>query len=103
MQSKNQLIVGDLSYIYRVHCYDEKNAFLDIEWTVTPKVRWVGSPWGSQQNEGQNTDCMYMDWGYVIGDGPREYENEQVEVNCLANNGGRVVGTVKNDGSQQFY
>ena len=74
---------------------------MDIEWKVQGK--WVGSPWGSQQNEGQNTDCMYMDWGYVIGDGPREYENEQVEVNCLANNGGRVVGTVKNDGSQQFY
>ena len=77
---------------------------MDIEWEVQGK--WVGAPWGSPgTNSGQNTDCMFMDWGYVIGDGPREYENEKVEVYCYAKNhpGYRVVGTVKNDGEQQFY
>ena len=90
----------NLIFTYRVHCYDEKNAFLDIEWTVSPKGRWAGSP---DVFQGKYTDCLYMDWGAV------EFENSVVDVYCFAKNhpeaGGlsRVVGTVKNDGELQFY
>ena len=95
---KNQLIVGDYSYIYSVHCYDKNNEQIDdlIKWTV--KGKWAGS---ANQFSVQNSDCMYLDWGAVNG----EPENRNVEVFCIAQNHPKgwqqVQGTV-NDGSFEF-
>jgi len=87
----------------RVHCYDKNNEQIDhlIEWTVNGK--WSGSR--TNQFSGQNSDCMYLDWGAINGDGPGEYENRKVEVFCIAKNHPKgwqqVQGTV-NDGSLEF-
>ena len=54
---------------------------------------------------GQKSDCMYLDWGAVYGDGPGEYENRKVEVFCIVKNHPKgwqqVQGTV-NDGSLEI-
>ena len=86
----------------RVHCYDKNNEQIDdlIEWTVNGK--WEGS---ANQFSGQKSDCMYLDWGAVYGDGPGEYENRKVEVFCIVKNHPKgwqqVQGTV-NDGSLEI-
>ena len=98
-------MINLISIIYRVHCYDKNNEQIDdlIEWTVNGK--WAGS---ANQFSGQNSDCMYLDWGAINGDGPGEYptENRKAKVYCSAKNHPKgwlqVDGTVK-DGSMEFY
>ena len=84
---------------------DKSNEQIDdlIKWTVNGK--WAGS---ANQFSGQNSDCMYLDWGAINGDGPGEYptENRKVEVFCIAKKHPKgwqqVQGTVKDDGLLEF-
>ena len=91
--------------IHRVHCYAKNNEQIDVEWIVQGK--WVGSP---DQYSGQNTDCLYMDWGAVspgyvyVDHGSVEDENRKVRVVCIAKDfkgWQNKVGFV-NDGSLEF-